>query len=214
VDFESIANLDGQEFGFGAGQPYASIGLSLLAIVSADANLDSASRGVAVWSPTIYANQFQNSLSMKFSTPQQAVGFYYRDQRATSFKLQAFDVNYVLLEEGVFTPPSGFAGIIRPEADIFFVITMAPHNDYDDADQSRTFIDDLSFAAKQRRIPVSLVFLAWLWTILVGVILVTPIGPLCIVCGNPIGGFGTRVLGVLTVVLGVWGLIGQVRRST
>ncbi len=54
VDFESIANLDGKEFGFGAGQPYASLGLSFsAAIVSANANLNGTSGGVAIRSAAI-----------------------------------------------------------------------------------------------------------------------------------------------------------------
>jgi hypothetical protein len=207
VDFENLANLDGSEFGFAAGQPYASLGLSFeAAIVSANADLNSTSSGVAVRSAVIYAEQFQNFLSIQFSYPQEAFGFFYRDARATSIQVQAFDSNYVVLEEAAFATPKGFAGMIRPQADVFFVNVLSAHNSFDDADQSRTFIDDLSFASSSKKWVRPFLFVAWLWMILIGVILITPIGPLCIVCGNPIGGFTARVLGVVSVLVGLFGL--------
>src|SRR5260370_16001374 len=207
VDFESIADLDGKEFGFGAGQPYASLGLSFsAAIVSANANLNGTSGGVAIRSAAIYAEQFQNALFIRFSTAQEAFGFFYRDARASSFRVKALDAKGVNLEEAIFATPSGFAGIIRPQADVFNVTILAPHNSFDDADQSRTFIDDLSFATTKRRWIPPLIFVAWLWMILIGVILITPIGPLCIVCGNPIGAFTTRALGLVTIVAAMFGL--------
>lgn len=48
--------------------------------------------------------------------------------------------------------------------------------------------------------------LTWLWMILIGYILVTPIGPLCIVCGDPFSGLGIRILGAITLGLGAFGV--------
>lgn len=58
--------------------------------------------------------------------------------------------------------------------------------------------------------------LAWAWLILVGYILITPIGPICIVCGPSAPGFISRtaatVLGLVSLALGVagFGLGGRV----
>lgn len=52
--------------------------------------------------------------------------------------------------------------------------------------------------------------LAWLWMILIGYILITPIGPICIACGvtDPahISNPAAMVLGVITLAFGVAGL--------
>ena len=48
---------------------------------------------------------------------------------------------------------------------------------------------------------------AWAWMILVGYILITPIGPLCIACGNPLSGDVIRILGAVT--LGVGGMLAR-----
>lgn len=56
------------------------------------------------------------------------------------------------------------------------------------------------------------IYLAWAWEILVGVLLITPGGVWCIACGvaveNPgyIGRPATMVLGVLAIALGVFGI--------
>lgn len=55
------------------------------------------------------------------------------------------------------------------------------------------------------RIP-AILRLGWLWMILVGYILITPIGPLCIVCGDPLGDLAVRVLGGVTLAFGALGL--------
>src|ERR1700730_6935488 len=214
VNFENIAALDGQEFGFGAGQPYTSIGLSFSpGIVDSTANLNSSSGHVGVRSDIIYTVENQNFLRWQFSTPQKAVGFFYRDLLATSVKTQAFDINQNVVEQGTFTRGNGYAGFVRDNADIAVIVVLAPHNTFDDASTSRTFIDDLSFSTTRwywwwvyiRRY-------TWVWMILIGYILLTPIGPLCIVCDHPISVFWVRFLGRITLVFGAIGLWGEVTR--
>src|SRR5438093_6539479 len=111
VDFENIANLDGEEFGFLAGQPYAILGLSFsAALVNSTANLNSSSAGVGVRSASIYSVGYENFLSWQFSVPQKAVGFFYRDLLATSVKVRAYDTTHSLVEEGMFQAGDGYAG--------------------------------------------------------------------------------------------------------
>jgi hypothetical protein len=58
-----------------------------------------------------------------------------------------------------------------------------------------------------------IIYLAWAWEILIGVLLITPRGVLCIACGvaeeNPgyIGRPATLVLGVVAIVLGIYGIV-------
>jgi hypothetical protein len=58
-------------------------------------------------------------------------------------------------------------------------------------------------------------YLSWAWLIIVGGLMITPGGVICIACrpdepGYP-GGTIIRVLGVISVVLGLTGLINQIR---
>lgn len=57
--------------------------------------------------------------------------------------------------------------------------------------------------------PRFIIRLAWAWLILVGYILITPIGPICIACGPTAPGFIGRaaatVLGLVSIGLGVAG---------
>jgi hypothetical protein len=57
------------------------------------------------------------------------------------------------------------------------------------------------------RIP-PIVRYGWLWMILIGYILITPIGPLCIVCGEPLSGMVVRTLGAISLAIGGLGLMG------
>lgn len=61
-------------------------------------------------------------------------------------------------------------------------------------------------------------YLAWAWLIVIGGLLITPGGTWCIKCGpqHPgyIGDFFISVLGVVSIALGVFGLIGLTQRST
>jgi hypothetical protein len=151
VDFENLGSLDGEEFGFNAGQPYANLGLFLYSgSVSANANLASVSGRIAARSGTIYTGQNSNSLGWRFSTPQIAVGFFYKDTAAKSFMVRAYDINHNVIEEDTFPAGQGYAGIIRPKADIGEIQTLAPHDTTQIASDSRTFIDDLSFAHRHK----------------------------------------------------------------
>ena len=211
VNFENIASHDGESFGFQAGQPYANIGLSFwAAIVSSTANLNSSSGGVGLSSAAVYDAGYQNSMHWRFSVPQKAIGFFYRDVLATSVKLSAFSANNSIIEEGVFQGGEGYAGFIRDIADIQSIQITSPHHTVLEAYESRTFIDDLSFVTTwwwRNRLMV--LRLTWIWTILIGYILLTPIGPICIVCDSPIGSFWSRFLGISMLVLGGIGLWGE-----
>jgi Subtilase family len=58
-------------------------------------------------------------------------------------------------------------------------------------------------------------YLAWAWLIIIGGLLITPGGVICIACGpgDPgyLGGTVIRVLGVISVAIGLAGLVNQVR---
>jgi hypothetical protein len=55
-------------------------------------------------------------------------------------------------------------------------------------------------------------YVAWAWEIIVGGLLITPGGVTCIACGMPvqapgyIGETATRIVGVVAIVLGVYGI--------
>ena len=74
---------------------------------------------------------------------------------------------------------------------------------------SRSYSDlrGIAFLNEPPRVRFPIRRLTWLWLILVGYILVTPIGPLSIVCTNPISGFWIRLLGISVILLsgiGLW----------
>jgi len=53
-------------------------------------------------------------------------------------------------------------------------------------------------------------YLAWAWLILIGVILITPIGPLCIACGR-VASQSDYVFGAISIVLGIAGFVTAAR---
>jgi len=59
-----------------------------------------------------------------------------------------------------------------------------------------------AFASTALIVPYWIVYVAWLWLIWVGYILITPIGPICVVCGDPLSGVAIRILGAITILLG------------
>ncbi|HEY6290760.1 MAG TPA: hypothetical protein VI455_04255 [Terriglobia bacterium] len=58
-----------------------------------------------------------------------------------------------------------------------------------------------------------IVYLAWAWEIIVGGLLITPGGIICIACGTPlqapgyIGETATWIVGVVAILLGVFGIV-------
>jgi hypothetical protein len=64
-----------------------------------------------------------------------------------------------------------------------------------------------------------IIYLAWAWEILVGVLLITPGGVLCIACGSSVQALGyigrpaTVVVGVLAIALGIFGIANVGRRQ-
>ena len=62
------------------------------------------------------------------------------------------------------------------------------------------------------------IYLAWAWIIIIGGLMITPGGVICIACGpgDPgyLGSTVIRVLGVISVAIGLTGLINQVRGQT
>ena len=54
-------------------------------------------------------------------------------------------------------------------------------------------------------------YLAWAWLILIGVILITPIGPLCIACGRVVASQSDYVFGAISIVLGIAGFVTSAR---
>jgi hypothetical protein len=215
VNFEDISALDGEELGFGAGQPYSSIGLIFTpAIVDATANLNSGSSGIGIRSATVYDQGYQNFLRWQFSTEQTAVGFFYRDLLATIVTVRAYDNDGNLVEEGTFESGEGYAGFIRNNADILTIEIFSPHSTVESAFQSRTYIDDLSFTTTRFKTRDTFIkWLIWAWMILIGSILITPVGPFCIACRIPLGDTSVRVMGVITLILGLLGLMRGISKG-
>ena len=62
------------------------------------------------------------------------------------------------------------------------------------------------------------VYLAWAWMILVGVLLITPGGVLCIACGSAARGYvgdgAVLVLGLGSIGLGIFGIASGVRAGS
>ena len=52
--------------------------------------------------------------------------------------------------------------------------------------------------------------LAWAWLIIVGALIFTPIGPICIACGRAALTTSDYVIGGVSIALGVGGLLTQV----
>ena len=58
-------------------------------------------------------------------------------------------------------------------------------------------------------------YLSWAWLVIIGGLMITPGGVICIACGPDepgfLGGTVIRVLGVISVALGLTGLANQIR---
>src|SRR5262249_38202679 len=91
----------------------------------------------------------QSYLRLQFSAPQRVVGFFYRDPLSTSVTLTASSAGWTPVEMHKFPGKEGYAGFIRPSADISFLEVQAPHRTEQEAQQSRLSIDDVSFGRIQ-----------------------------------------------------------------
>ena len=145
LTFEELACLDGKELG-AANSPYAVIGLTISnAVVQADGNVNSTSRGVALKSARFRPDTGQNEIDLHFAKPQGGFGFFYRVPVATSLTVKIFDSHEIELEEAVFCDVEGFAGMIRARPEIGFVRIVAGIESLDVAQDFGFYIDDLSF---------------------------------------------------------------------
>src|SRR6516162_9416304 len=145
LTFEELANLDSKELG-AAESPYTVIGLTISkAVVQADANVNSPSRGVALKSTRFPAETSQNQIDLRFAKPQGGFGFFYRAPGTASLTVKVFDSHEIELEEAVFSNEEGYAGIIRARAEIGIVRIVARIKSLNAAQEFCFYIDDLSF---------------------------------------------------------------------
>ena len=145
LTFEDLASCDGEELG-AAIDPYAVIGLTIsMAVVKANTNLNSSSRGVALKSTRFPPETGQNRIDLRFVKPQGGLGFFYRVPRATSLTVKVLDCHETMLEEELFPDGEGYAGMIRARAEIGIVKIVARNETPRIAEESYFYIDDLSF---------------------------------------------------------------------
>ena len=143
LTFEELARLDGEELG-SANNPYAVIGLTISkAVVKAAANLNSASRGVALKSKAA-SETGQHEIEVGFAKPQRGFGVFYRAPRATSITVKTLDGQGTVLEEAAFPGGEGYAGVIRARAEIERGRIVASMETFE-AQSAGFYIDDFSF---------------------------------------------------------------------
>ena len=145
LTFEELACLDGKELG-AANSPYAVIGLTISnAVVQADGNVNSTSRGVALKSARFRPDTGQNEIDLHFAKPQGGFGFFYRAPVAASLTVKIFDSHEIELEEAVFPNGEAYAGMIRTRAEIGIVRIVGRRENLSIAEDPSFYIDDLSF---------------------------------------------------------------------
>jgi len=145
LTFEDLASLDGTELG-PACSPYEVIGLTISkAVVRADANVNSDSRGVALKSTRYPPETNQNQIDLRFAKPQGGLGFFYRAPGLASLTLNVFEGHETQLEEAVFCNEDGYAGIIRLKAEIAIVRIVGVFENLNPTQYFCFYIDDLSF---------------------------------------------------------------------
>jgi hypothetical protein len=145
LTFEELASLDGKELG-AANSPYGVIGLTISkAVVQADANVNSTSRGVALKSTRLPPETSQNQIDLRFAKPQRVFGFFYRVKGAASLSVKVFDSDEIEFEEAVFCNGEGYAGMIRARAEIGIVRIVARIGTLNATQDFGFYIDDLSF---------------------------------------------------------------------
>ena len=145
LTFEELASLDGEELD-ATNSPYAVIGLAISkAVVQADANVNSTSRGVALKSTRFPPETSQNQINLHFAKPQGGFGFFYRAPGAILLTIKIFDSHEIELEEAVFSNGEGYSGMIRPRAEIGIARIVARIESPNAAQDFCFYIDDLSF---------------------------------------------------------------------
>jgi hypothetical protein len=82
---------------------------------------------------------------LHFARPQGGFGFFYRASAVTSLTVKVFDGQETQLEEAVFCKEEGYAGMIRPRAEIGIVRIVAVIESRNAAQDFCFYIDDLSF---------------------------------------------------------------------
>ena len=145
MTFEDLASCDGEELG-AVSDPYAVIGLTISkAVVKANANVNSSSRGVALKSMRSPPETGQDQIDFRFAKPQGGFGLFYRSPRGTSLTVEVLDSQETVLEEDVFPDGEGYAGMIRSRAEIGIVRIVARSEMLSSPEDSSFYIDDLSF---------------------------------------------------------------------
>jgi hypothetical protein len=150
VTFNGLSDsLIGQEFGYGAGQPFSSLGLEIKAGQLGVPNMASASSGKALQSTRIWVGNI-NYTYLKFLTPVSEVGFYFQDTNSTSIRIAAYAIepdtpSAPSLEEYTVSAKAGYGGIKRPTPDINGIGIFGYHSSFPANPGDRLFVDDISF---------------------------------------------------------------------
>jgi hypothetical protein len=87
----------------------------------------------------------QTQIDLHFARPQGGFGFFYRSPGVTSLTVNVFDDHETQLEEAVFRKEEGYAGMIRPKAEIGIVRIVAGIESRNAVQDFCFYIDDLSF---------------------------------------------------------------------
>ena len=109
------------------------------------ANLNSASRGVALECKRSSPATNQKQIDLYFAKPQRGFGFFYRGPYASSLTVEALNTNGTILERGLFQAEEGYAGIIRAWAEIGIVSIVAKAEALGTGENACLYIDDLTF---------------------------------------------------------------------
>ena len=160
VNFEDLYGVVGEQFSFGAGDPYLSLGLDMEYQVVEEVDIGSVSGGIAVSSAIIVQTftDYENRTQFAFTEAQDAVGFYYQDLNALEIVFVAYDVSDNLLESYSTTATQGYAGFLRGSEEIGTIRISAAHAEYP---TSRVYLDDISFSAASVPEPVTMFLLGF-----------------------------------------------------
>jgi hypothetical protein len=140
-------------------------------------------------------------------TPQIALGFFYQAPACKRVIVAQINLSEGTRLEEVFSGEGGYAGLLRAGADITNIQVRFEFNDEQSARSARVFIDDFAFATTFLwRYRSAIEGLAWAVVVLIGGILITPIGPFCIACIAPTSAPVLRAIGLTALVVGSFGL--------